>query len=195
MESLTPTFLKVETPKAWIDAVMRDFNSFLIDHAAAEKKASGMAMSMLSHYPDKPLLIKKMTDLAIEEMCHFREVSELIYERGLQLGSDEKDLYVNEFRKVIGKGTQVYLLDRLIIGAIIEARGAERFGIVAESLEPGTLKKFYTALSRSEERHYEMFLSLAYEYGDKTWIDKRVNELLDFEAKLILSLPIQAKLH
>ena len=39
---------------------MADFDSFLLDHAAAEKKASGMAISMLSHYPDKVELVAAM---------------------------------------------------------------------------------------------------------------------------------------
>ena len=44
--------LKYHTPFEWTEVVLADFETFLQDHAAAEKKASGMAMSMLSHYPD-----------------------------------------------------------------------------------------------------------------------------------------------
>ena len=40
--------LKYQTPKAWAEVVLSDFDAFLTDHAAAEKKASGMAMSMIS---------------------------------------------------------------------------------------------------------------------------------------------------
>ena len=47
---------------------MDDFDRFLLDHAAAEKKASGMALSMVSHYPDRTRLVAAMTDLAVEEM-------------------------------------------------------------------------------------------------------------------------------
>ena len=32
--------LLFDTPSAWVDAVLADFDSFLLDHAAAEKKAS-----------------------------------------------------------------------------------------------------------------------------------------------------------
>ena len=41
----------------WIGSVLADFDAFLLDHASAEKKASGMAMSMISHYPDQPALV------------------------------------------------------------------------------------------------------------------------------------------
>ncbi|MAA49517.1 MAG: tRNA-(ms[2]io[6]A)-hydroxylase, partial [Gammaproteobacteria bacterium] len=42
------------SPREWITCVLADFDAFLQDHASAEKKASGMALSMVSHYPDKP---------------------------------------------------------------------------------------------------------------------------------------------
>ena len=58
--------LRFATPPAWTEAVMADFDSFLLDHAAAEKKASGRAISMLSHYPDRVELVAAMADLAIE---------------------------------------------------------------------------------------------------------------------------------
>ena len=60
--------LLVDTPAAWIETVLANFNSFLLDHAAAEKKASGMAISMLSHYPDRIELVAAMADLAVEEL-------------------------------------------------------------------------------------------------------------------------------
>ena len=40
------------------------FDQFLLDHAAAEKKAAGMALSMLSHYPDRARLVTAMSELA-----------------------------------------------------------------------------------------------------------------------------------
>ncbi|MDP5054736.1 MAG: tRNA-(ms[2]io[6]A)-hydroxylase, partial [Congregibacter sp.] len=54
------TPLLITTPSAWTDVVLADFDGFLQDHAAAEKKASGMAVSMLSHYPDRPQLVEAM---------------------------------------------------------------------------------------------------------------------------------------
>ncbi|MEY3006572.1 MAG: hypothetical protein RI942_914, partial [Pseudomonadota bacterium] len=66
--------LRQATSRDWIDTVMADFDTFLLDHAAAEKKASGMAISMLSHYPDKVELVSTMADLAVEELTHYREV-------------------------------------------------------------------------------------------------------------------------
>lgn len=187
--------LRTPTPMTWIDAVMADFDAFLIDHAAAEKKASGMAVSMLSHYPDKPDIVNAMVDLSIEEMTHFREVIKLLHERGLQLGADTKDAYVNAFRKHYRKGGEVYLLDRLLIGGIVEARGCERFGLVAKALPSGPLKKFYLAITESESRHGDLFIRLAENHFKSEDIKNRLDELLDAEAEIVRTLPIQAALH
>ncbi len=187
--------LRFATPGAWTDAVMADFDSFLLDHAAAEKKASGMAISMLSHYPDRVDLVTAMADLAVEELTHYREVVKWIHRRGLVTAADRKDPYVLAFRKAIRQGSDVYLLDRLLTASIIEARGAERFALVANALETGAMKKFYQSIARSEERHYELFLELAEHYLEPGMVQQRWDELLDIEADIVQALPIRAALH
>jgi tRNA 2-(methylsulfanyl)-N6-isopentenyladenosine37 hydroxylase len=187
--------LRYTTPPAWTDAVMADFGGFLLDHATAEKKASGMAISMLSHYPDRIELVTAMADLAIEELTHYREVLKWIHQRGLTIAPDHKDSYVVKFRESIRQGREVYLLDRLLTASIIEARGAERFALVAAALPPGFLKKFYQSIARSEERHFELFLELAHKYIDSDTIKQRWHELLDIEAAIVAELPIRAALH
>ncbi len=187
--------LRFATPQSWTDAVMMDFDSFLQDHAAAEKKASGMALSMISHYPDRGKLVETLADLAVEELSHFREVIKWLHHHGLQLAADLKDPYVLAMRSHIRKGRDVYFLDRLLTGAIIEARGCERFGLVATALPEGPMKTFYKAITRSEARHYEVFVNLAQEYFDANIVDQRLNTLLDLEAGIVAQLPINAALH
>jgi len=187
--------LRFNTPKAWVEAVLADFDTFLLDHAAAEKKASGMAISMISHYPDRTKLVNEMADLAIEELSHYKEVIKVIHERGKQLGPDSKDHYVIGFRDHIRSGKEDYFLDRLIVAGIIEARGAERFQLIADALPDSRLKSMYKAIANSEKRHYRQFIDLAKEYFDAGAVDKRADELLDIEAEIVRQLPIQAKLH
>ncbi|EGG29341.1 tRNA-(ms[2]io[6]A)-hydroxylase [Aequoribacter fuscus] len=187
--------LRYATSPEWVKTVLADFDEFLLDHAAAEKKASGMAISMLSHYPDKVELVSTMADLAVEELSHYREVVKWIHARGLITAADTKDPYVIEFRKSIRQGQDIYLMDRLLTASIIEARGAERFGLVAEALEEPGIKQFYTAIARSEERHYETFLNLAYLYLPQVEVDERWQELLDIEADIVRSIPLRAALH
>ncbi len=187
--------LRIATDPAWLTKVLDNFDEFLVDHAAAEKKASGMAVSMLSHYSDKPDIVYAMTDLAIEEMAHFREVVKLLYSRGLQLGNDQRDPYVNALHKSMRKGSDVYMLDRLLLGSIIEARGCERFGLITEGLPPSELKKFYRAITESEARHEDLFIKLAANYFPATTIEDRLDQLLNIEAGIVAELPIRAALH
>jgi tRNA-(ms[2]io[6]A)-hydroxylase len=186
-----------KSPEAWIQAVLQDFNAFLLDHASAEKKASGMAINMLSHYPDKPELVQKMTELAIEELTHFKEVIKIIHDRGLQLKGDQKDPYINQILKNISKGKEEYLIDRLIIAGIVEARGFERFGLIAEHLPESEdkLKRFYQSITRSEERHAELFVELAKAYTETIDVEKRCQELINIESEIVANLPIRSALH
>lgn len=187
--------LRAATSPLWTEAVLNDFDLFLNDHAAAEKKASGMAMSMALHYRDKTRLVNAMVDLAIEELTHFREVVHLLNQRQLILAPDERDPYVNALRKQCRIGEQEGLIDRLITGSIIEARGAERFGLVAEALTDDSLKRFYTSIARSEAKHFQLFIELANHYFAATEVQARLDQLLDFEAQLVTELPPRPALH
>lgn len=188
--------LRTETSPQWTQTVLNNFNLFLNDHAQAEKKASGMALSMLSHYPDRPDLVREMVELSIEELAHFREVIKLMQARGLQLGNDEKDPYVNQIRQHINKGdSEMYLLDRLLTGAIIEARGCERFGLIGAAHPESELKNFYQLIAESEAKHHLLFIALAELYIDRQKIETRLDEWLDIEASIIQSLPLRPALH
>ncbi len=193
--------LRYPTSPNWAKVVLDDFDAFLIDHAGAEKKASGMAMSMALHYADKPDIVTAMIDLSIEELDHFREVVKLMTARQLQLQKDEKDSYINQLRKQARNGRDEYFLDRLLLGGVIEARGAERFGLIAaalplgESAEGDELKHFYDAITRSEARHQNLFIELAENHFPTPTITERLDQLLDAEAQLIANLPLRAALH
>jgi len=187
--------LLFDTPSKWTDGVIAEFDSFLIDHAACEKKASSMAMTMAAHYTDKSELVGAMIDLAIEELTHYRDVFKLLQQRNLQIAPDEKDPYVNQFRQHIRRGPDVYLLDRLLIAGIVEARGHERFGLVADALTEGALKRFYMSITASEERHAELFVDLALRYLPEQQVYERLNQLLDAEASIAENLPLRPALH
>jgi tRNA-(ms[2]io[6]A)-hydroxylase len=175
--------LLYDTPLQWAEGVVAAMDDFLPDHAAAEKKASGMAMGMVSHYPDRPELVMAMIDLAIEELNHYR------------LLPDEKDPYVNSLRRAIRRGPDFYFMDQLLVAGIIEARGAERFGLVADALPAGDLQRFYTAITRSEEEHQGLFIELAELYFDPVETRSRLSELLGVEAVIVKELPLRPALH
>jgi len=178
-----------------VEVVLADFNAFLSDHASAEKKASGMALSMASHYPDRPDILIAMTDLAIEELAHYKQVINLILKRGLIPQSDRKDTYVTELNRKARKGRDEFLLDRLLIAALIERRGAERFELIAHHLEDAQLANFYRNLAKSEARHWVLFVNLASGNYPENQIVSRFNELSEIENRILSGLPISARLH
>lgn len=180
---------------AWLECVLANFDEFLIDHAANERKASTMAMSLVAHYPDKSDLVREMVDLALEELTHFKQVIRLMQERDLCMTPDVKDLYVNEMRHHIRADTQDYFLDRLLSGAVIEARGEERFRQIADQLKNQKLKAFYIALANSEKGHHQLFLRLALQYFNDQIVDKRLAEWIVIEKTVVESIPVRSRLH
>jgi len=187
--------LKFNTPSDWTDAVMANFDFFLQDHAAAEKKAASMAISMLSHYQDRTKLVRAMTDLAIEELIHFKQVLKLLAVRDIATANDYKDIYIKEIRGLFRHERQHVLMDRLLVAGVIEARGFERFSMVADALEPGKDKDLYDTIAKSEAKHKDLFVELAYEYFDKAEVDIRLEELLIAEAAICAKLPFTGALH
>ena len=187
--------LRTKTSPKWLDAVLADFDRFLVDHAACERKASSTAMHFVVRYPDGTPLIDPMITLAREELAHFQRVYRLMATRGLGFSSDEKDPYVNGLMAQIRSSGDGRFLDRLLVGGIVEARGAERFGMIAQALEPGDLKVFYEDIARSEARHHELFLELAEQFFDRDIISARLDTLLDAEAEIVDGLAFRPALH
>jgi len=187
--------LTCSSPSEWLDCVIAGFDEFLIDHAANERKASAMAMSLVAHYPDRQELVTRMVDLALEELNHFRQVIRLMQDRGLVMTPDEKDPYVNQMRSHVRKGSEDYFMDRLLSAALIEARGEERFRLVADRLEDEKLKSFYVSLANSEQGHHELFLDLANRYFDPEQVSSRLADWVAVEATIVAGLPIRSRLH
>jgi tRNA-(ms[2]io[6]A)-hydroxylase len=188
--------LKSESSPKWVEAVMADFPSFLQDHASCEKKASAMSMSLVSKYPDRPLIIKPLIDTAIEELEHFRDVVLWMEKLGVSLAHDmQQDIYVNRLISNVRKGRDEGLIDRLCLGSIIECRGAERFRMVEEALTEPEIKRFYKILWASEAKHGNVFVELALHYFDEKLIYQRLNELLEVEADILNGLEFRAALH
>ncbi len=187
--------LRTATPEEWVRTCLADFDTFLIDHAACERKAVFTALSFTAHYPDKDELVHAMLEIADEELQHFHDVFAIVLARGLSLVPDEKDAYVNGLRARVKHGADHYFIDRLLIFGIIEARGCERFGLIYRALDPGPLKDFYRDIAGSEGRHQDLFYNLALRYFPADRVQQRTEELLDDEATLLASLPIRPIVH
>jgi tRNA-(ms[2]io[6]A)-hydroxylase len=182
------------TPAAWLDAVRSNFAAFLEDHAACERKASATAMALASHYRDKTELVSAMVELACEELEHFRRVYEVIVRRGGSLAADSKDTYVGKLLALVRRGPDFYLLDRLLVAGVVEARGCERFRLLAEGLD-SDFCSFYLEFARGEARHAALFVRLSKIYFAADVVHRRLDELLASEAEIVASLPLRPALH
>jgi len=187
--------LRTSTDPAWLDVVLGSFDAFLLDHAACERKASATALKLVSHYSDRRVLVRELIPFAQEELDHFARVMDIILARGIETRPDDKDPYVNALMQRIERGTDRYFLDRLLVLGIVEARGCERFGMVAEGLGPGRLKDFYLDIARSEARHHGVFVRLAKEYFPTERVRGRLEQLLEVEAEIVDALPLRAAVH
>lgn len=180
----------------WLNAVLNDFDTFLKDHADCERKASGMAMSLVAKYPDRLEILPELIRTGIEELEHFRLVYKHMRNRGVRLHKKmSKDLYAAGLLKHVRGGRDEGLLDRLMIAALVENRGFERFKMIADAIKEEEMKRFYTMIYKSEERHGMMFLELAMNYYDKEMIENRYNELLEVETEVLNGLEIKPALH
>ena len=138
-----------------------------------------------------------MSNIAIEEMQHFKMVHLLMVKRGMVLGREQKNDYairLQKFFKKTGDRTDA-LIQRLLVAALIEARSCERFKVFSENMEDEELSKFYNNLMISEAGHYTTFLKFAREYQDREIVDKKWNDLLAFEAELMKERGKKATIH
>ena len=187
--------LKTSTSPEWVETVLKQFDQFLVDHAACERKASATAIKFVVHYRDRADLMEPMIGLAREELDHFSQVYSLMKKRKISMGSDERDPYVSRLLKLIRGAKEERFLDRLIIASVIEARGCERFGLLAEASPDREVREFYGKLAESEQRHQSLFLKLALTFFKTEDVQLRLDAILDHEAEIVTSLPIRAALH
>ena len=177
------------TSPQWLEVVLSDFDAFLVDHAACERKASGTAMSFVAHYPDRPRLVEACSELAVEELGHFRQVVAWVLRRGLALQPDGRDGYVRRLTAQFRQGSEPYFLDRLLVASIAEARGCERLGLVASAHPEEPLREFYRGLARAAARHQDLYAALARLSFDGARVEARLAELLAVEAEIVAELP------
>jgi len=187
--------LRVATPEIWAGVALADFDAFLLDHASCERKAAANCMSFIARCSDRPALVEPLVSLAREELEHFGQVYRLIQRRGLCLGPDEKDPYVNLLLGGVRKEPQERLLDRLIAASLIEARSCERFQLVAQRLEDPELRDFYQTLCRSEAGHYRVFVRIAARLFPEAAVAEALERLARREAEAMLATPFRAAVH
>ncbi|MBO2586255.1 tRNA-(ms[2]io[6]A)-hydroxylase [Shewanella algae] len=144
-------------------------------------------------FPHGPELIAKMIRLIKEEFHHFEQVLELMLARNIPYSNIRAGRYAKGMMKHVRTHEPATLIDKLIVGAFIEARSCERFAKLAPWLDD-ELKRFYISLLRSEARHYQDYLSLAEAIAGED-ISARVAYFAEVEAELILAPDDEFRFH
>jgi tRNA-(ms[2]io[6]A)-hydroxylase len=189
--------LKLATDPRWVNIVESNIEEILTDHAWCEQKAATNAIYIIVNNSEKEELVTEMTRIALEEMEHFQMVHNIIKEKGLVLGRERKDNYVNDLVKFAKKdgSRNDALVERLLFAAMIEARSCERFKVLSENIQDPGLAKFYRDLMISEAGHYTTFLGFAKQYQENINVDTRWKEWIEFESSIIANYGKQETVH
>jgi tRNA-(ms[2]io[6]A)-hydroxylase len=189
--------LKLATDPRWVNIVESNIEEILTDHAWCEQKAASNAIYIIVNNSEKEELVTEMTRIALEEMEHFQMVHTIIKEKGLTLGRERKDNYVNDLVKFAKKdgSRNDALVERLLFAAMIEARSCERFKVLSENIQDPELAKFYRDLMISEAGHYTTFLGFAKKYQDNINVDSRWKEWIEYESSIIANYGNRETVH
>lgn len=187
-------FLGCRTPDGWIAAALADQQTLLIDHKNCEFKAASTALSLMAKYSTYTDLLNAMSRLAREELVHHEQVLRIMKRRKIGLRPVSAARYASGLRKVVRSHEPVKLVDTLVVGAFIEARSCERFEALVPHLDE-ELGKFYFGLLKSEARHFQGYLKLAYQYGDERDVDQAIERVREAERELIESADTEMRFH
>lgn len=188
------TIIRSRTDPRWTAAALSDFPRTLQDHAHCEKKAAAGAIKLVADHPARAELVRPLAKLAQEEMQHFLAVLAELSRLGLTLPPDEGDPYAQALIKLVRSGDpRDRLVDRLLVGALIEARSCERLWLLADALPDARLRDLYGKFAQSEGGHETLFLDLARGVGRDA--DARLEVMVEEEARIVAGLPLLPRIH
>lgn len=169
----------------------RDAKAFL----ARESKKNDITSELVADHRlsiSSDLMVKMMR-LIREEFHHFEQVLEIMTARGIEYRNMRAGRYAKGMMSHVRTHEPATIIDKLIVGAFIEARSCERFAKLAPHLD-NELNKFYVSLLRSEARHYQDYLVLAQDLAGES-IDDRIAFFKEKEAELILAADHEFHFH
>ncbi len=190
--------LKHWTPTSWAQLAAQNLDLFLADHAICEQQAALFGLSLIGHYPGDDELVDKMSALAAEEVSHLRRVTLLLRKRGHRPSKKRSNPWVQGLRRQIESHREALLkVDRLLVGALIEARSCERFSCLMQTLgeEEADVRSLLFDLGPAEKRHWQMFFQLAQRHLPPPELEPRWQRWLEIEAELSAAGGIEPTVH
>ena len=186
------------TPRSWAELAASRLPEFLADHAVCEQQVAVYALSLAGYYPDDAELVERAAALAAEEVQHFRRVVAILRKRGWPLGGRRRNPWAQALRSQIVSGREPWTkVDRLLFGAMIEARSCERFTRLLEVVEDQDreVAHLLADLGPAERRHWELFHRLAGREIDAEALAVRFQRWREFEADLARGLGVSPAVH
>lgn len=186
--------LQLPTDPRWVNLAEISLQDILTDHAYCEQKATTSCITLIQAYPERTELVNALSPVVTEEWGHFRLVLAELHKRGLQLGEQRRDDYVNGLLAFQKKGVgskEDRMMEKLLTCALIEARSCERFRLLSLYIDDEQLRDFYYKFMVAEAGHYRMFIDLAKRYCGEQKTLERWKEYLEYEAELISSLEVR----
>jgi tRNA-(ms[2]io[6]A)-hydroxylase len=162
--------LAAPTPAAWFDAAVANVELLLVDHANCEKKAASTALGLMFAYAEDTALGLALARLAREELRHYEQVLRLLGTLAVPYRRLAPGRYAGELRRGLASREPERALDLMIVGALIEARSAERFRGLVPRLPPA-IGEFYAGLEAAEARHTDLYLRLAAAHAGRSGSD------------------------
>ncbi|HYG62060.1 MAG TPA: tRNA isopentenyl-2-thiomethyl-A-37 hydroxylase MiaE [Thermoanaerobaculia bacterium] len=184
------------TPRSWAELAAARLPEFLADHAVCEQQVAMYALSLAGYYPDDAELVERAAALAAEEVQHFRRVVAILRKRDWPLGGRRRNPWAQSLRARIALGREPWTkVDRLLFGAMIEARSCERFTRLLEIIDDPEVAHLLADLGPAERRHWQLFYHLASRSTDEKALEARFQGWKEFEAGLARGLGTSPAVH
>ena len=187
------SILRAPTPPAWVDDALGHLPELLQDHANCEKKAASTALALMFAYPEDRALAAALSRLAREELRHFEQVIRAMTALAVPFVRQRPGRYAQRLREAVRTCDPGRKLDLLLTGALIEARSAERFTLLAPRLRP-PLARLYADLAGAEARHFTLYLGFARDAAPREWA-ARLAALALREAQLATEPDVTLRFH
>jgi tRNA 2-(methylsulfanyl)-N6-isopentenyladenosine37 hydroxylase len=190
---MSDTILHAPTPSAWVEDALCHVPELLQDHANCEKKAASTALTLMFAYPEDRTLAAALSRLAREELRHFEQVTRAMTALGVPFARLRPGRYAQQLRRAVASCDPGRKLDLLLTSALIEARSAERFGLLAPRLPP-PLARLYGELAGAEARHFTLYVGFARDSAPREW-QARLAALAVHEAQLASEPDVVLRFH
>ena len=184
------------TPRSWAELAAARLPEFLADHAVCEQQVAMYALSLAGYYPGDAELVERTAALAAEEVQHFRRVVAILRKRGWPLGGRRKNVWAQRLRARIVLGREPWTkVDRLLFGALVEARSCERFTRLLEVIDDPEVAQLLAELGPAERRHWQLFYRLAGRDTGEEALAARFRDWREIEADIARGLGTSPAVH